>query len=381
MKSWTLIVSYLWKDTWSRWLEQPSSVLSRVFVGSLMVTVATVILVAFNLLERNLRTRLENFGVNTIIAREMVINTDPTAMPNQARPDLFAPLDEFGERLRLRQFYLRARTPWQPEIMVMSYGDEALPMLAGLLDTNTPVICFSDTMPENALIEVTLERQQVVAVVRNPKGFFRPLVGQTLLLVPQGMFPESERIGYIETVVFRRKPEALSVPTFVSAIHNLFLMDERNPPQIQSAVGMAKELENLQARQAQWRSAMAGMLGLALALVFGAIAVLEFRQNAYVGALLRSFGAPGKALYLRQWMENAILANLAAVSAILILACFHRELFGMLGFPRDLLNLNSANPYWSWEIALIMLWVNVGAFLSSLSVAIGLRQPVGEILS
>ena len=53
MKSWTLIASYLLKDTWSRWLEQPSSVLSRMFVGGLLVTVATVILVAFNLLERN----------------------------------------------------------------------------------------------------------------------------------------------------------------------------------------------------------------------------------------------------------------------------------------------------------------------------------------
>jgi len=347
----------------------------------MLVTVATVILVAFNLLERNLRTRLENFGINTIISREMVMNSDPIAMPNQPRPDAFASLDKFGERLRLRQFYLRARMPWQPEIMIMSYGDEALPILAGLLHKKTPVICFNENMPENSLVEVSFERQQAVAVVRSPKGFFRPLVGQSLLLVPQGMFPEAERIGYVETVVFRKKAGTLSIPQFVSAIHNLFLMDERNPPQIQSAVGMVKELENLQARQAQWRSAMAGMLGLALALVFGAIAVLEFRQNVYVSALMRSFGAPGKALYIRQWLENAILANLAAISAILALACFHKELFGMLGFPADLLNLNSANPYWSWEIALILLWVNVGAFLSSLSVAIGLRQPVGEILS
>jgi len=100
-----------------------------------------------------------------------------------------------------------------------------------------------------------------------------------------------------------------------------------------------------------------------------------------VSALLRSFGAPGKALYLRQWLENAFLANLAALSAILLLACFHAELFKMLGFPRDLLNLNKVNPYLSWEIGLVLLWVNVGALLSSISVAIGLRKPVGEILS
>jgi hypothetical protein len=351
------------------------------FVGSLLVTVATVILVAFNLLERNLRTRLENFGVNTIISREVVPSTDPAALPNQIRPDRLAALDRYGEKIRLRQLYSRARVPWQREITTMTYTDEALPLLSGLLHTNTPLICFSESMPENALVEVNLERQDGVAVVRKPHGFFRPVMNQTVLLVPQGWAPDAERLGYVEMVVFRRKTEELSISHFVSAIQNLFSMDEKNPPQLQSAVGMIKELESLQSRQAQWRSAMAGLLGLAVALVFGAIAVLEFRQNAYVSALLRSFGAPGKSLYLRQWLENAALANLAAISAILLLACFHKELFGALGFPSDLLNLKNANPYFSWEMAMVLLWVNVGAFLSSLSVAIGLKKPVGEILS
>src|SRR5687767_3831584 len=112
MKSWTLIASYLWKDTWSRWLEQPSSVLSRVFVGSLLVTVATVILVAFHLLEKNLRTRLEAFGVNTIISREPISGMDNDALANIPRPDRMQPLDAHGDKLRLRQYYLRANTPW-----------------------------------------------------------------------------------------------------------------------------------------------------------------------------------------------------------------------------------------------------------------------------
>jgi len=381
MKSWTLIASYLWKDTWSRWLEQPSSVLSRIFVGSLLVTVATVILVAFNLLERNLRTRLESFGVNTIVTREMVVATEPLAMPNQPRPDLYAPLKQFGDKIRLRQFFLRANTPWQKEITVFSYDDEALTMLGDLIHPKTPLIYLNDTLPEGGLVEMNLDRHQYTAVVRRPNTFFRPLVSESILLVPQGWSPEAERIGYFETTLFRRSPDTFPIPHFVTAIQNLFTAENRNPPQVQSALGMVKELENLQARQAQWRSAMAGLLGLAVALVFGAIAVLEFRQNAYVSALLRSFGAPGKALYIRQWIENGVLANLAAISAIVILACFHRELFSLLGFPRDLLDLNKANPYISWEIALILLWVNIGAFLSSLSVALGLRKPVGEILS
>jgi hypothetical protein len=311
----------------------------------------------------------------------MVASTDLTALPNHIRDDRMAPLDRYGEKIRLRQFYSRASAPWQREITTMSYSDEALAMIGGLLHTNTPLLLLSESMPENSLVEINFERQQGVAVVRKPTVLFKPVINQTVLLVPQGWAPEAERSGYVEMIVFRKKTQEIPIPHFVTAIQNLFIMEEKNPPQLQSAVGMIKELEGLQQRQAQWRSAMAGMLGLALALVFGAIAVLEFRQNAYVSALLRSFGAPGKALYLRQWLENGILANVAAISAILLLACFHAELFGALGFPSDLLNLRNVNPYFSWEMGLVLLWVNIGAFLSSLAVAVGLRKPVGEILS
>ena len=72
MKSSTLIASYLWKDTWKRWLEQPSSPLARLFVTGLLVLVATAILVVFHLLERSLRERLERFGLNTVLVRESV---------------------------------------------------------------------------------------------------------------------------------------------------------------------------------------------------------------------------------------------------------------------------------------------------------------------
>ena len=63
------------------------------------------------------------------------------------------------------------------------------------------------------------------------------------------------------------------------------------------------------------------------------------------------------------------------------MAALHQQIFGALGFPRAVLNMNEGNPYWSYEIVLVLLWVNVGAFLSSLPVAAGLRRPVGSILN
>src|SRR6185436_19018793 len=123
MKSSTLIVSYLWKDTFSRWLEQPSTVLARLFVGALMVSVATFILVSFLLLERTLRERLENFGINTLVVKEMVMVNDPELLPSQ-RAERLEGLAVYGEKFRLRQLYGRASTGWPTNRQIMSYPPE-----------------------------------------------------------------------------------------------------------------------------------------------------------------------------------------------------------------------------------------------------------------
>ena len=187
-------------------------------------------------------------------------------------------------------------------------------------------------------------------------------------------------IGFVETTFFRRSQTAAPLEKYLDAINVVYANDRKTSPQVQSALPLVKELEQLQERQKQWRGIMAGILGLVIALVFGAIAILEFRQNLYIGALLRSLGAPARFLYFRQWLENLLLANLGAACGVIGLAVFHSQIFRALGLESGLATA-AGNPYLSWEIALIFIWVNVGAFLSSLPVAHGLRRPVGTILS
>src|SRR3954465_10710877 len=100
MRSSTLIASYLWKDTWKRWLEQPSSPLARLFVTGLLVLVATVILVTFHLLERSLRERLERFGLNTLLIRETVLGDSKELVLCGESPDRLAALGACGQKLR-----------------------------------------------------------------------------------------------------------------------------------------------------------------------------------------------------------------------------------------------------------------------------------------
>ena len=380
MKSSTLTASYLWKDTCSRWLEQPGSPMARCFVTALLVAVALVILVSLHLLERSVRERLDHFGLNTLLVRETIMATDSEFIVNSQRADRLSFLAEYGSMLRLRQIFMRGQTEWQNELAVFSYSKIIPPTLAGLFSPNTSLICLSKTLPENVLVRVTVNRRSDVAIVRRPDEMLRPMVTENMLLVPQGWLVDEERVGHVDTLVFQRREDALPMAKIVEAAQTVFSLDRRTP-QFQSALSLIEAWETLKERQRLWRTWLAGVLGLALALVFGTIAVLEFRQNLFVTALLRSFGVPASWLWWRQWLENALLANLAALLVVGFLFFFHSTIFATLGFPRTVIQLTGDNPYFGGEVGMILVWVNMGAFLSSLPVAIGLRRPVGKTLS
>src|SRR3954467_9042419 len=148
MRSSTLIASYLWKDTWKRWLEQPSSPLARLFVTGLLVLVATAILVAFHLLERSLRERLERFGLNTVLVRESITPDSRELIAFGEGPDRLGPLNESGRKLRLRQLFVRAQTEWQNSLLVFTYPSDGIRFLTDYLSEGTSAIIFSDQLPE-----------------------------------------------------------------------------------------------------------------------------------------------------------------------------------------------------------------------------------------
>jgi len=59
----------------------------------------------------------------------------------------------------------------------------------------------------------------------------------------------------------------------------------------------------------------------------------------------------------------------------------HTAIFGTLGFAKPVLDFSGGNPYASAEVLSILIWVNVGALLSSIPILIGLRTPVGATLN
>src|SRR6266850_4233454 len=193
MKSSTLIASYLWKDTWKRWREQPASPLARVFVTLSLVAVATVILVAFEMLERGLRERLENFGLDTLLVRRTVTSGSPEFVRHDEGPDTLAALDAYGRELRLRQLFVRGRTEWQENTpLVFSYSQKAMTHLAKMISPQTPVLYLSEILPQDAVLRVQIGRRSLLASVARPRGWLHALSSEDILLVPQGWLPDEE---------------------------------------------------------------------------------------------------------------------------------------------------------------------------------------------
>jgi len=376
MKSSILIVSYLWKDTWKRWCELPGSPAARLWITALLVVVATIILTAFQLVERSLQQRLERFGLDTLLVRQAVTPDSPRFVIQGREADEFAFLGDAGRKLRLRQLFARGQTEWGGQnLIVFTFSPEALPLLVEMLSTQAEAVCISDELPLNTKLRVRVNHRTFNACVARPPNWLRALCSDDFLLVPQGSLPDEEQSGWVETTVFQRGPTSPPMDRIIAAVNALASFNRRQSPQIQSALPLMRELEELRRRHQQWRAVLAGILGAAVALVYGAIAVLEFRQNLFVGALLRSFGAPARLLYFRHWLENAALANFASLGALFIVFLLQPVILESLGFTK-------APPQeTNGPAAMIFLWVNLGAFLSSLPVAAGLRQPVGEILS
>jgi hypothetical protein len=380
MKSWTLIVSYLWKDTFSRWLEQPGSPLARWFITTILVAVAAAIMVSLDFLENQVRERMEQFGMNTLLVRETITFSDPELVTSGQRDNRLAPLAVNGSLLRLRQLFVRGKTEWQNDLLVLTYSPSPPTSITQLLSTETPLLCLSTSLPENVLVQVTVNRRSGLAITRHPNSQFRPLSSKPLLLVPQGWLPEEERLGHVETVLFFRDPGSPPMPKIVDAVQQLYATENR-AVQIQSPLHFIQSWEALKKIQRRCRAMLAGVLGLALALIYGVISVMEFRQNIFLSALLRSFGVSSFWLWSRQWLESTLLANAAAATALGLLFLFQDHLFNTMRLTDEAVPLLAFEATFGTEILMILAWVNLGALFSSIPVAIGLQRPIGKILN
>lgn len=381
MKAWILTAFYLWKDIWSRWLETPGALLARLLVAVLLAALLLLIQAGFRLGERSLEARLRRLGAQTLVVTEAVTG-DPGRRP--ALGALLAPLGERADLVALRQIPWVARDALGGEALVLVYGPESLPTLAPLLGpaTDRAVHLFSPRLPPDLPLSVEIAGAEFPALtLAAPRWLRRVVADRAAVLVPADLAADWLGAGYFETaLVVMRDESPAALRRLAGALRALLALEARPTAQLQSPEALLDELDDLRAVQARAEVGAGLASGLLVALLFGSIAVLEYRQNRYIVALIRSFGAPAVLLLLRYAGEALLIAGAAVLLARTGLALAHVPLFAAAGFERGLLDRAVFDPYaWAtvWPAA---RWLLLGGALSVVPIAAALRQPVGRIL-
>lgn len=219
-------------------------------------------------------------------------------------------------------------------------------------------------------------------VTMAPPGWLERLpLFKPLLIASDDLAAQWPAQGHLEFCLLLADPNRPDdVRTLADAVRTLLVMDRRDTAQLQSPESLLAEIQKLNHTR-QRTQAGAGLAGgVVLALVFGAIAGLEYRQNRYIVALLRSFGAPTVLVFLRYVAEAVLLLALAGLGARALTAGLHACVFGFAGFEPGLLDRSVLDPY-AWQPVWLQLrWLLIGAALSALPIGLALRQPVGRVL-
>ena len=375
MKLLISISSYLLKDTFWRWREQPGTILTRFVVVYALVLPSLGLLGAFALMAGSLETRLRRNGIDMMYVSEQVYSRSDDRASFQRQPR-YAPLARYGSMFQLLQLFGLAKSYESDTARIVAYPDASIPYLGGIITPESPVVFLSDALPTGMPIHTEIDNHFFEARVQRPSGMLSKFFQENVVLVPEGMLPRLEMKGHIRISIL--KTDNLSaLRGLEQAVRMTAKLDKRNVF-VRSSLKLLDDLERLKLLQIQWRLGLAIAAGGVLALVLGTLTVLEYRQRAFVIALLRSFGVRRWMVFGAQLLESAVVVNMAGAAAYFTLAYTQRALYRAFG-AGALAGFSFERMF--VEVLVIFTCINIGVVISTWPAFHILRKEVGVILS
>jgi hypothetical protein len=370
MSWWIFIHFYLWQNRLRRWWEQPLSLLSKWVVAGLLGLLGAFVILGLKDLGAQLDARLQDREALAVIISETV--------PGEVAAGELA-AEEAGDG------------PWR------TVGGEVVTFLqaaafAELDDGRRVPVVAVENLEQHGMVddfylltgrtradeilEFQIERYRSEARCRKPSEDARFLLNNREALVG-GVARLSGLLagGFTRTMVLH----ARSVEDIQQAhdIADALFRVEGKRIVVRSNLRILREIGKVRAIQAQSLIWVTLGSSVVLGLVFGSLAWMEFREERFLLALIRTFGAGRWSLLAHALMENCLLA----VSGVLLG-------FGLLHFAAARMNLAALNMTWlkssaslyGGEGRLLLLGAAAGGVLACVPVAIGLRRPLGLVL-
>ena len=167
------------------------------------------------------------------------------------------------------------------------------------------------------------------------------------------------------------------VKRFTQMLNAYFRVEQRSA-QVQSSLEILRQIQEMTKLQVQLRSAVIAGCGIILALIIGTIAWLEFNQESYLSALLRSFGVPSIFLFIHSLFENLVLVLMGVG-------------ISLWGWPSLYSQISQQSPLLQGldpsslivpkdDLFVLLSFAIAGVVLALLPILIGLRRQPGHIL-
>ncbi len=382
MKSLILIPSYLWKNTLKRWFENPISPLSKILVPSLLGLLATLVLVFFAEAEAQLKVQLAkgdsyavhvtetHKGFDNSLAGQISLSEEEMWQTHYREADF----NYIRQPLVFAEFGMpRRRVP------VVVYNDLYSELSKTNVNLDIPTIWFLCKSPELYTSRHVMKLGES-SIVSTPKKISPAVLdnikADRVLAIPLSMGEPILKDGFTTHMLARFKTID-EVAIFVAEVEAYYKAEHRNI-RVFSALEILSSLEKIQQIQNYIRLGIITSCGLILALILGTIAWLEYRQESYLLALLRSFGTPRFVLIIHFFFENLLLV----AAGILIAFEAWKPIYDALQSRVTSIDLRPASSLVlpNQDASIILISGLLGVLVAMIPIAFGLRKPAGLIL-
>ncbi len=347
----------------------------------LLGLLATMILTLYAEIERELKSQLEKNSIYRVFSSEIVSNNEAATVLGRTHEEEQIWKQRYGaDKVRhIKQPLLSAFWKNAKSIPIIVYG-EAEPEFRTNESLSEPAkIWFlsNGNLSLGAVERIRVLDRNTVSYPREmPDWISQNLSMDRAIAIPQEFMEVYLRKGFVNYTIANLSSleEVEDYIEQMSAYHDA----ENRKIKIVSSLEVIKNLEKVTRFQQLARAGVLIGCGVILSCTLGSISWLEYRQESYLLALLRSFGTPAIILQLHAFFENFLLVLFGLVSAFFVWRLIYQssdtylaelgfEEIGSLGLPL-------------YDTGIILLAGTIGVLLAMIPTSIGLRKPIGLIL-
>lgn len=357
------------------------SFLSRIAVAAFLFALALGLERYFVSVEQAIQAELDTLGLNRIVLSQNQYGDQLGSLRGGLDELMHSFAPDPASHLYLRRVPQVAEVELVGRRPIYGYRDNQLAALQQLFPEITEPGAY---LVDPAVPSGTRVRALIADLDLNLNAIRESLFGldvlgtESLALLPSAWIPWLEESGFAEIVIYQSPYQnPLELQAELDRLHTLLQLEGLGDVEIRSGFALLQRLESIREQHAIWSLLIELFVGLLIIFVFASTGFLEYRQNAYLSALLQSLGVARALLALRYLAENLILLFAAfAVAFALIALAMNGQLPFLTQSSLEPLALDSLRTAVQTWFPLIL----ITAVASFIPIGLGLRREVGSIL-